>query len=217
MRGNVVKVIVVVAMITVLAVGFLGYISTGFKSTDYTFAPEGGLSVKLSDVQECLGWQLHYTNNKDATDGVDAVRAVFAYDKEVIKEYEEQGYKVEVGVIVGVGANNSTGYRYNKPSGLSLVSRDGKLYSKTERADLILVYSSDEEAKPVGWYDWSLGDDSHVYSVATYEFAEGENPNAYTYVATAFIRLISESGTIRTAYCPAREVLCVDPLVFGEK
>ena len=217
-KANLAKIIIIVIAATTLVVALLGYLSSGFTSSDLTLSPEGAPVVDLEEMQENVGWQLHY-KGATAADGFDGIRVIYSYDKEVIKRYEEQGYNVEVGTILGVGMDNTTGYRYNTADKLTVSSKSGVLVSDTERAQVHLIYSSDKKVEAQGWHDASgttWGDETKVYSVAEYYFEDGTDPNALTYVATGFIRLTGQSGSVRIDYDPALEVLSVNPLVFGD-
>ena len=209
-----VKAIVITLLITVLLVSIAGYLFSGFTSTSPTLAVEGAPKVDISEALQGEGWQLHYANDKDVSQGYDAIRAVFSIDDEAIHKYEAQGYKVEVGIIMGIGMNNDTGVRYNNVKDLAVVEKGGELVAKREHSDVTLIYSSDETVETNGFFDtWEYGSDVRRAFRAEVEL-DPSMPNANTHVAAAFIRLTGSMGT-KTEYCFIREVMSVKPLVFG--
>ena len=222
------KVLIVFLLITVAAVGILGYLTSGFTSSELTMNPEGSVSG-VGSVQKFDGWQFHYVNTEilpdgdwkgDATEGYDSGRAVFTYDEELLKKYEDQGYKVEVGIILGSGLDLATGARYNSTDKLTVVEKSGVLVSATDRAEVFLLYSSDEEVEMQGWHDeYKFGDETRKAGNATITFESpvtSQNPYPTSLVARSFVRLTSKSGSVKVLYDNAKEVMSISPLVFGD-
>ena len=219
MKGVNVKVLVIAVVVMVAVVGVLGFLTSGFSSTDLTTNPEGAVSG-VDSLQEFEGWSFKSVNGTNGADGYEAYRVVCLYDEELLKSYEEKGYKVEAGVIIGDGLDLATGVRYNACSKLSVVEQDGVLTSGTDRAEVHLFYSSDEAAETIGWWDeYAYLDDTQVCGRVDKNFeavVTSTNPHPTTLVARMFVRLTSSNGSAKVYYHNCTEVMSVDPLVFGE-
>lgn len=228
MSAKGIKILVVAVLVVIASVAVFGYLSSGFTTSDLTVNPEGAVTG-TDQVQLFEGWQLHYANteiegdgnvNADSSGGYDAIRAIFSYDEELLKKYEKQGYKVEVGAIFGTGMDLSTGVRYNTTDKLTVVEKDGVLSSATDRTDVYLFYSSDESVETSGWFDtWAYGDSTRVVARVEHTFDDvvtSQNPLGTTLIARGFVRLTSQSGSVKVLYKNAPEVMSVSPLVFGD-
>ena len=222
------KKLLVAVLVVGALMGVFGYLTSGFKTTELTINPEGAVTG-TDQVQLFEGWQLHYANteikpdgdvNADSSGGYDAIRAIFSYDEELLKKYEKQGYKVEVGAIFGPGLDLNSGVRYNATDKLTVVEKDGALSSATDRTDVYLFYSSDESVETSGWFDtWAYGDSTRVVARVEHTFEDvvtSQNPAPTTLVARGFVRLTSQSGSVKVLYKNAPEVMSVSPLVFGD-
>ena len=209
-----IKPLAITVLIVVLVAGFAGYLSSGFTSTMPTIAIEGAPKMDVAEALQVEGWQLHYRNGENAEQGYDGIRAVFSIDADAIRTYEEQGYKVELGIVYGIGMNNDTGVRYNNVKQLAVVSKNGKTAAKRTHTEVSVAYATDESVEQTGFFEnWSFGsDDRRAFLVQT--DLDPNDPNANTYVAAAFIRLTGSTGTT-TEYCYLREVMSVKPLVLG--
>lgn len=220
LRGVNVKVLVITIIVMVAVVGVLGFLTSGFTSTDLTTNPEGAV-LGVEKLQEFEGWSFHGVNGKDGSDGYDAYRVVCMYDEALMDSYEEQGYKVEAGVIIGDGLDLTTGVRYNSGSKLTVVEKDGALVSGTDRAEVYLFYSSDESVETLGWWEqYAHLDDTQVCGRVDKNFETAitpTNPIKTSLVARMFVRLTSKNGSVKVYYQDCCEVLSVDPLVFGER
>lgn len=225
MKKNTIKLVVIAVAASALVASVFGFLTTGFRSSDLTISLEGAPAVDMDDVVSFEGWRLRYdwegatlVDGKMQYKGYDAVGALFDVNHEAVEAYEEQGYKVEYGAIIGVGSED--GSFYNTSSTLA-VKKDGSTFvSKNGDATVLLAYSSDENAK---LDDCTIVTENGLVRISAYvEFGgtiyiEGDQSlDNKTYVAASFLRLTDSMGRVQTKYTPAREVLSIVPLVLGD-
>lgn len=211
---------------TAIVAAVFGFLSSGYKSTNLTVSPEGAPEIAMEDSITYEGWNLMAGAWSGDTPTVSAYRGIkinYTVDPEIVEKYESQGYKVEYGIICGIGTDKATEIVYNTTSKLAVKEVDGKLVSATENATAYLAYSSDEEAELSNITKEVEG--SPLISMGVYQDFGGniyisedgdQSLDTKTYVATAFMRLTDSKGKTQTEYIPAREVLNIAPIELGE-
>ena len=217
-------VIAVCVFATAIITAVFGFLSSGYKSIDLTVAPEGAPEISVEDAVAYDGWQLSpgsWDGDTAQATSYSGIRVKYTVDPEIVEKYEEQGYKVEYGVILGVGTDKATNTVHNTTAKLAVKEVDGKLVSATEEATAYLAYSSDEEAEVVDII--RDVENSPFVNLAVFKSfgvnipVDGDSSlDTKTYVSVAFMRLTSSNGKVQTEYIPAREVLNIAPISLGD-
>ena len=222
MKGT--KVIALCVFATAIITAVFGFLSSGYKSIDLTVSPEGAPEIDIEDAVTYEGWQLmpaSWDGETGQATSYSGIRVRYTVDPEIVEKYEKQGYKVEYGVILGIGTDKATNTVHNTTAKLAVKEEDGKLVSATEEATAYLAYSSDEEAE-IDDIIRDVENSPYVNLAVSVSFdgnisVDGDSSlDTKTYVSAAFLRLTGSNGKTHTEYIPAREVLNIAPITLGD-
>lgn len=223
-KGSKTTLIAICVFATAIITAVFGFLSSGYKSTDLTVSPEGAPEIDIEDAVTYEGWQLSPASWDGETGQATSYRGIrvnYTVDPEIVEKYEKQGYKVEYGVIFGIGTDKTTNTVHNTTAKLAVKEEDGKLVSATEGATAYLAYSSDEEAE-IDDIIRDVENSPYVNLAVSVSFdgnisVDGDSSlDTKTYVSVAFLRLTGSNGKTQTEYIPAREVLNIAPITLGD-
>ncbi len=214
------KRLLIFVLCTTMLIGVLGFLTSGFRSSNINTSSNTFVNFPLEGVIECEGWSLHYKDGNDKTAGYDGVRAVFAVNTDAVKAYEDAGYEVMYGVVYGLGKAADGGVVNTKTSLSVKIDEDWSVTTDSAHAIIKVGYATNEDIEQgsnlVPAESIRPGVVDRVqWMVASTMLEDGEDCNDNTYVAAAFIAVKNSSGDIEIVYTRAKELLHVDPMIAG--